>query len=109
MSQKLQLKDPKINVLPDEYLVQLAEEFDSPLYIYHAERIEQQYKRLCSAFDAIHTRFFYACKALTNINVLKLLHGLGSGLDTVSLQEVKLGLKAGFKPEDIMFTPNCVA
>ncbi len=109
MSQKLQLKDPKIKVLPDEYLVQLAEEFNAPLYVYHAERIEQQYKRLCSAFDATHTRFFYACKALTNINVLKLLHGLGSGLDTVSLQEVKLGLKAGFKPEDIMFTPNCVA
>ena len=58
MSQKLQLKDPKIKVLPDEYLVQLAEEFNAPLYVYHAERIEQQYKRLCSAFDATHTRFF---------------------------------------------------
>ena len=51
----------------------------------------------------------YACKALTNINVLRLFRSLGSGLDTVSIQEVELGLMAGFDPHDIIYTPNCVS
>lgn len=48
-------------------------------------------------------------KALSNINVLKLLKTEGAGLDAVSIQEVRLGLHAGFAPEDIMYTPNCVS
>ncbi len=107
MPEKIQLKDSKVNVLPDDYLVQLAREYGTPLYVYHAERIEKQYKKLSGAFNAKNTRFFYACKALTNINILKLIKGLGAGLDTVSLQEVQLGLKAGFEPDRILFTPNC--
>ena len=97
------------DVLSAAYLVKLAEEFGTPLYVYHAEKIEKQYHRLQQAFGASRVRFFYACKALTNLNILKLMNGLGSGLDTVSIQEVKLGLKAGFDPGNIIFTPNCVA
>lgn len=51
----------------------------------------------------------YACKSLTNISILKLIRAKGAELDTVSIQEVHLGLKAGFKPEEILFTPNCVS
>ncbi|TAN17845.1 MAG: diaminopimelate decarboxylase [Chitinophagaceae bacterium] len=91
------------------YLVKLAEEFGTPLYVYHAEKIEKQYHRLQQAFGVSRARFFYACKALTNLNILKLMNSLGSGLDTVSIQEVRLGLKAGFDPRNIIFTPNCVA
>jgi diaminopimelate decarboxylase len=54
-------------------------------------------------------RINYACKALTNLNVLRIFRELGSGLDTVSIQEVELGLMAGFDPHDILFTPNCVS
>lgn len=97
------------DVLSAGYLVKLAEEFGTPLYVYHAEKIEKQYHRLQQAFGASRVRFFYACKALTNLNILKLMNSLGSGLDTVSIQEVKLGLKAGFDPRNIIFTPNCVA
>jgi diaminopimelate decarboxylase len=78
------------------------------LYVYHAEKIAKQYHKLQNAFSGSKTRFFYACKALTNINILKLMKELGAGLDTVSIQEVHLGLKAGFDPQDIIFTPNCV-
>src|SRR5690625_4177279 len=108
MSQKLQMKDINTDVLPDETLVSLAKKFDTPLYVEHAKKIKKQYHKLRQAFNPGNTRFFYACKALTNINILKLMHGLGAGLDTVSLQEVRMGLKAGFAPEDILFTPNCV-
>lgn len=96
-------------VLSDDYLTTLAREFGTPLYVYHAERIEEQYHRLQQAFSHSKVRLFYACKALTNINILKLMKQLGSGLDTVSIQEVRLGLMAGFHPQDINFTPNGVA
>ncbi len=108
MAQDPLLKDPNVEVLPDDFLVGLAEEFGTPVYVYHAEKIEKQYQRLNNAFNKKNTRFFYACKALTNINILKLMNSLGAGLDTVSIQEVQLGLRAGFKPGDILFTPNCV-
>jgi diaminopimelate decarboxylase len=36
------------------------------------------------------------------------MHQLGAGLDCVSINEVQLGLKAGFEPKQILYTPNCV-
>lgn len=97
------------SVLADDHLATLAHEFGTPLYVYHSERIEKQYHRLQQAFSNSKVCFFYACKALTNINILRLMKQLGSGLDTVSIQEVKLGLMAGFDPQDINFTPNGVS
>jgi diaminopimelate decarboxylase len=88
-------------------LVELAEKFGTPLYVYHAEKIKEQYQTLEKAFADTHARFFYACKALTNINVLKYVESLGAGLDCVSINEVRLGLKAGFTADRILFTPNC--
>ncbi len=93
-----------------ELLLQLAEKYGSPLYVYDAEKIESQYKRLTKAFSGVkQLQINYAVKALSNISILKLFNRLGSGLDTVSIQEVKLGLEAGFKPEDIIYTPNGVS
>lgn len=94
--------------LSNSQLVELAERFGTPLYVYHAEKIKEQYETLDKAFSGCKTRFFYACKALTNINILKYVNSLGAGLDCVSINEVKLGLKAGFTPDRILFTPNCV-
>ena len=91
-------------------LLQIAKDFGSPVYVYDAEKIKIQYKRLTSAFNKVkQLKLNYAVKALSNISVLKLFNQLGSGLDTVSIQEVQLGLKAGFKPEQIIFTPNGVS
>ncbi|GAB4094372.1 diaminopimelate decarboxylase [Flaviaesturariibacter terrae] len=89
-------------------MIALADEFGTPLYVYHAEKIKEQYELLSGAFSKVKARFFYACKALTNINILRYVNSLGAGLDCVSINEVKLGLKAGFTPERILFTPNCV-
>ncbi|OIQ29773.1 MAG: diaminopimelate decarboxylase [Bacteroidetes bacterium MedPE-SWsnd-G2] len=91
-------------------LLKIAEQFGSPVYVYDADKIKAQYKRLTKAFDKVeHLKLNYACKALSNISVLKLFNAMGSGLDTVSIQEVKLGLKAGFDPQKIIFTPNGVS
>ncbi len=91
-------------------LVKLAEEFGSPLYVYDAEKIKTQFNRLNSAFSKVpRLRINYAVKALSNIAVLQLLKSIGSNLDTVSIQEVKLGLYAGFNPDQIIYTPNGVS
>jgi len=87
----------------------LAEKYDCPLYIYETAIMKKQYERLTNAFDLKKLKINYACKALNNIAVLKYFKSLGSGLDTVSIQEVKIGLLAGFKPKDIIYTPNCVS
>lgn len=91
-------------------LLQLTEQFGAPLYVYDADKITSQYKKLTNAFKGVpKLKLNYAAKALSNISVLRLLNSLGSGLDTVSIQEVNLGLLAGFKPESIIFTPNGVS
>ncbi len=86
----------------------LADTYGTPLYVYDGNRIEQQYQRLEAAFAGVPLKLLYACKALNNINVLRLLLRQGAGLDAVSIQEVELALLAGFAPQDILFTPNCV-
>ncbi len=91
-------------------LLALAEEFGNPLYVYDASKIEFQYNRLANAFSKVEKlRINYAMKALSNISILKLINNLGAGLDTVSIQEVQLGLHAGFTPKNIIFTPNGVS
>ncbi|MEZ4853920.1 diaminopimelate decarboxylase [Flavobacterium sp.] len=91
-------------------LLKIAEEFGSPIYVYDAEKIERQYQRLTTAFAKVEQfKIHYAVKALSNMNILKVLKNLGSGLDTVSIEEVKLGLHAGFSPQEIMYTPNGVS
>jgi diaminopimelate decarboxylase len=91
-------------------LLQLAEQFGSPIYVYDAEKIQSQYNRLTKAFSKVDKlRINYAMKALSNVAILQLLKEMGSGLDTVSIQEVLLGLHAGYEPEKIFYTPNGVS
>lgn len=87
----------------------LCEQYGCPLYVYDTSIIERQYNRLVKAFPYEHTEFHFACKALTNINVLKFMKSVGASLDTVSIQEVQMGLRAGFDPKQIIYTPNCVS
>ncbi len=104
-----------MDLINDRYVVagqdvlSICEEFGTPLYLYDGDKIVSQYNHLMEAFKPLEIKIKYACKALTNLNVLRLLKEHGSGLDTVSIQEVELGLIAGFKPEDILYTPNCVS
>lgn len=88
----------------------VASEFGNPVYVYDSEKIRSQFQRLTTAFSNIENlRINYATKALSNISILKLMRQMGSGLDTVSIQEVQLGLAAGFEPKAIIYTPNGVS
>lgn len=93
--------------MTNDNLLKIAEEFNTPTYVYDLQSIKNQYDTLIKSFKN-NTRFFYAAKALTNINILKFIKNLGASLDCVSINEVKLGLKAGFNSENLLFTPNGV-
>ena len=95
--------------LSNQQLTAIAEQFGTPVYVYHSERMAQQYQNLTTAFAGQDVKIFYACKALTNINILKHFKELGSNVDCSSINEVKLALHAGFTPERILYTSNGIA
>ena len=95
--------------LSKEQLLQAANEFGTPLYVYHAEKIKEQYEKLTTAFSVLDTKFFYASKALTNINILRYVKNMGCEVDCSSINEVKLALLAGFEPQQILYTSNGIA
>ncbi len=88
----------------------IAKQYGAPVYIYDAHRIASQFDRLKSAFTSVkNLKLHYAVKANSNLSILRLIHGLGAGLDTVSIEEVKLGLLAGVPADQIIYTPNGVS
>ncbi|MDB5223765.1 MAG: lysA [Chitinophagaceae bacterium] len=96
-------------ILSNTELANIADEFGTPLYVYDADKIKEQYNKLTTAFKNTDTVFFYACKALTNINILQYIKSLGANVDCSSINEVKLALHAGFSPERILYTSNGIA
>ncbi len=87
----------------------LVQEYGSPLYVYDGNKIEEQIHKMRDAFTGITVKLKYACKALTNINIMKLMLKNGVGIDVVSIEEIKLALIAGYKPAQIQYTPSGVA
>ena len=93
-----------------EHLLDLANKYGSPLYVYDTDIIASQYKRITDAFEKVEKlQLNYAVKALSNVNILRFFKNLGAGLDTVSIQEVSLALSVGVAPEKIIYTPNGVS
>lgn len=86
-----------------------ANTYGTPLYVYHAEKIAQQYQDLFKHFDANSTRIFYACKALTNIHILDVIKKAGGNIDCSSINEAKLALHVGFSPDQVLYTSNSVS
>lgn len=86
----------------------LVNTYDTPFYLYDSAVIKRQIDRLNAAFDVPDLGVHFACKALNNLNILKLMKKWGVGLDTVSIQEIWLGMEAGFKASEIIYTPNSV-
>lgn len=95
--------------LSHKQLTDLAERFGTPVYVYHAEKIKEQYQKLSSGFSVIDSKFFFACKALTNINILKYIDSLGCGIDCSSINEVRLAVHAGVAADKILYTSNGIS
>tara|TARA_B000000475_G_scaffold54104_1_gene42487 strand:- start:98 stop:1312 length:1215 start_codon:yes stop_codon:yes gene_type:complete len=91
-------------------LLRAVKMFGSPSYVYDASKIKKQYNRLITSFKTVkNLKINYAVKALSNLSILKYINHLGAGIDTVSIQEVVIGIKAGFSPDKIIYTPNGVS
>lgn len=102
------LRDGKFEV-QNIRLEDLCNKYDAPLYVYDGNKIISQFRKLSSAMHVRSYQINYACKALTNISILKLLQKEGAGLDAVSIGEIKMGLLAGYSPDKIIFTPSAVS
>ncbi len=89
--------------------LQLAQDFELPLYVYDGEKIVEKINQLREAFADLPLKIKYAVKALSNISILKLIKSQGVGADVVSIQEAHIAIKAGFLPDEILFTPNGVS
>ena len=88
-------------------LVELTKSHQTPFYIYNGNVIENQYKEIQKAFNNCKEfQVNYAVKALSTIGVLQFIQKLGASADTVSINEIKLALLAGFLPNKISYTPN---
>ncbi|MCP4020240.1 MAG: diaminopimelate decarboxylase [Desulfobacteraceae bacterium] len=86
----------------------ICREFGTPLFVYDADHIFNQIQTFQKGFEKGDLKIKFACKSLTSLSVMKLMKSYGTGLDTVSIPEIKMGLMAGFAPDQIVFTPNCV-
>lgn len=104
----IQLKDNRYTIGGVD-IHQISDSYGTPTYVYDTDIIARQYNKLTGAFKSADLRIKYACKALSNLSVMRYIKSLGSGLDTVSIQEVMLGIHAGFEPSQIIYTPNCVS
>jgi diaminopimelate decarboxylase len=92
--------------LSNQQLSAIAQQFGTPTYVYNADKIVEQYQTLTTAFAQQNVKIFYACKALTNINILKLIKNIGCNVDCSSINEAKLALHAGFEPSRVLYTSN---
>ncbi len=90
--------------------LELADQYETPLYVIDENRIRNNYKRLYEAFSSQYNDFkmFYACKANTNLAVMRILEQEGSGIDAVSPGEIYTSLLTGFDPSRILYTGNNV-
>ncbi len=95
--------------ISNEQMLRICEEYGDPVYVYDADQIRSNYEQFVAALDVKKLKIHYACKALNNKAILKLFKGMGAGLDCVSIEEVQLGLRAGFTPDEILFTPNNIS
>ncbi len=86
----------------------LVQKFGSPLYVYEEDTIRQRFRELKQGIPYNNLRIYYACKANTNPTIMSILREEGSNVDVISPGEIMIALKAGFKPEQIMFTSTSV-
>ena len=88
--------------------IELTEKYNTPLYVIDEMKIRDNYRRVYEAFSSQYDKFkiFYACKANTNLAVMRILEQEGSSIDAVSPGEIYTALLAGFEPERVLYTGN---
>jgi len=82
---------------------EIADAVGTPTYVYSADAIRSNYRRIERAFAPLGAHLHYAVKASSNLHILRLLHGLGAGVDVVSGNELERAWLAGVPMKDMVF------
>ena len=88
---------------------ELVEKYGSPLYVYNESMLRARCKEIKSLLSYPNFKVNYSAKANTNLHLLKIIRDEGLLVDAMSPGEVHIELKAGFKPNDILFISNNVS
>jgi diaminopimelate decarboxylase len=94
--------------LTHRQLLEYTDRHGSPLYVYDGDRIIDKYRRFETAYRDVYDRVkvFYALKANTNMSIVRLLQRAGAGAECISMGEINLALKVGYRGEEILFTSS---
>ena len=82
----------------------LVKKIKTPFYVYSENQIKENYLKLAKSFKNTNPLICFATKANTNLSIIKVLGKLGAGADVVSGGELLKVLKAGIKPNKIVFS-----
>jgi diaminopimelate decarboxylase len=101
----MEIRDGKVHLggCPAE---SLTARFGSPLYVYEEDMLRRRINDLKRHITYPDLRIHYACKANTNIALMRILREEGACIDAVAPGEAYLAMKAGFTPEQILYTGN---
>lgn len=86
----------------------ICAQYGTPLYVYNGATIRRKVQELKDAFSGVNLRIKYACKANTNLSILKLMRSLDVDIDTVSYEEIQMGILSGYDISQMTFTPSGV-
>jgi len=87
----------------DVPLTALAEKYGTPLYVYSYQTMAKHFRRIAETWRPHPVTIAYSMKANSNLGILAALRNLGSAVDAVSSGEIYRALKAGFRPEQIIY------
>jgi diaminopimelate decarboxylase len=82
----------------------IAKKFGTPSYCYSYLELKKNINNFKKNFKAFSPLICFAIKANTNVNLIKEIAKFGLGADVVSLGELMKALKAGIKPNKIVFS-----
>ena len=85
-------------------VINIAKKNKTPFYLYSRKQIEENYINFAKIFENVNPLICFAAKANTNMTIMRILGKLGSGADVVSGGELLKALKAGIKPDKIVFS-----
>ena len=84
-------------------LIDLAESFGTPLYVYSAQTLRDHYRRYAEAFSPLGATICFSVKSCSNLHILRLLRTCGASFDVVSGGELARAMEAGADAKEIVF------
>jgi len=98
----------KLTEIQNIPVADLCAQYGTPLYVYDGGTIRRKVQELKDAFREVDLKIKYACKANTNLSILRLMRSLDVDVDTVSYEEIQMGLLSGYEVSQMTFTPSGV-